>query len=401
MVKIFFKKRLKNGLTVILEKRELPVVSISYAVKLGARNESENEKGISHFIEHLLYKGTKNRTQFQISEAIERNGGELNGFTFETITAFWCKVPSEKLDLALEVLTDMIKNPLFSEEELEKERKVILEEIKMRKDNPHAHSLDSIKSQLFSFPFGMPIPGTISSVNSIKQEDILKKFKENYVPENLILTAVGNCNFKKLCDFAEKNFSSFKVKRNAPKIVSIRSDKIEKRKGIDQANLVFAFPIPTFNNKEHFAAEVLSVLMGGGMSSRLFVEIREKRNLAYAINSECICEKDYGYCFVFAGVPPQNIEETKKVILEEFEKVSTFLDNNELNGVKTQIIGNHKINMEDSQSQMVNLLFYEVQSDAKDFYNFDKRIKEVSVEEVKKIAKRAIENYSTFVLLPQ
>jgi zinc protease len=144
----FYRKVLKNGMTLIFEKRELPVASIVIAVRAGGINEKPSEKGISHFIEHMLYKGTPTRNSRKIAEEIEKNGGDLNGFTDEIITAFWCKIPSSHLNLAMEVLTDMVKNPLFDEEELEKERKVIFEEIKMRKDNPHIYVLDNVQSEL-------------------------------------------------------------------------------------------------------------------------------------------------------------------------------------------------------------------------------------------------------------
>ena len=140
----FKRKILSNGLTLIFEKRNVPVVAIAFAVRNGGINELAEEKGISHFIEHMLYKGTPKRDAKQIGEAIERNGGELNGFTSEEITAFWCKMPSESIDVGLDVLCDMIKSPLFDKTELEKERKVIFEEIKMYKDNPRLHIFDEI-----------------------------------------------------------------------------------------------------------------------------------------------------------------------------------------------------------------------------------------------------------------
>ena len=154
--KNFQKKVLKNGMTILFEKRDLPVISMAFAVRNGGINEFKEEKGISHFIEHMLYKGTSKRNPKQIAEKIERNGGELNGFTSETTTAFWCKMPSDKLKVALDVLSDMVKNPLFDEKELEKERKVIFEEIKMYKDTPRLCVFNEIQKQLYDAPFGAP-----------------------------------------------------------------------------------------------------------------------------------------------------------------------------------------------------------------------------------------------------
>ncbi|MEJ2268121.1 MAG: pitrilysin family protein, partial [Nanoarchaeota archaeon] len=153
----FQRKVLKNGMTILFEKRDLPIVSVAFAVRNGGINESEEEKGISHFIEHMLYKGTPTRNAKKIAEEIEKNGGELNGFTDECITAYGCKMPSKHVNVALNVLGDMVKNPLFDEKELEKERKVIFEEIKMRKDNPMTFVFDKLNNILYTGTLGLDL----------------------------------------------------------------------------------------------------------------------------------------------------------------------------------------------------------------------------------------------------
>ena len=193
--KNFKRKVLKNGLTIIFEKRIVPVVSVAYAVRNGGVNETSEEKGISHFIEHMLYKGTPTRNSKQIAEEIENNGGVLNGFTDEEITAYWCKMPSRHLGVALEVLTDMVKNPLFDEKELEKERKVIFEEMKMRKDTPRIYVFDEIQSYLYEKPFGANLIGTEKTMGSINRIVMKKKFEKIYSPNNMILCVVGDADF--------------------------------------------------------------------------------------------------------------------------------------------------------------------------------------------------------------
>ena len=150
----FYRKVLKNGMVVLFEKRDLPVVSVVFAVRNGGANEDISEKGISHYIEHMLYKGTPSRNAQKIAEEIEKNGGELNGFTDETVTAYWCKMPSKHLNIALEVLGDMVRNPLFDAGEMEKERKVIYEEMKMRKDRPNIYVMDKVQSFLYGGSLG-------------------------------------------------------------------------------------------------------------------------------------------------------------------------------------------------------------------------------------------------------
>ena len=397
----FYKKILSNGMTVFLEKRDIPIVSVAFAVRNGGINEAVEEKGISHFIEHMLYKGTKTRTAKQISTEIEKNGGILNGFTGETITAYWCKMPSKHLDLALDVLSDIVKNSLFEKKELEKERKVIFEEIKMRKDDPITYVFDEIQSFLYEKPLGLNLIGTEKTMKSITREKILEKFREIYTPNNMVLCVVGNADFNKLVKFAEENFGNEKGKVPRFEIKKKTEIKIQNRKGIDQANLVFAYHVPLCNDKKNYAARVLTTLMGDGLSSRLFSEIREKRNLAYAIKGESSINKDFAYSLIYVGTTKKDVEKVKQLILKEYEKVAQNLGEKELNEVKEQMIGNYNLSMEDSQTQMLNLLLSEINGNAEEFYEYEKNIKKVKLKDIKNIAKNAIKNYSFFALVPE
>jgi predicted Zn-dependent peptidase len=397
----FQRKVLKNGMTVILEKRNLPVVSIAFAVRNGGVNEKEEEKGISHFIEHMLYKGTPTRDAKKIAEEIEKRGGELNGFTSEEITAYWCKMPSRHLIVALEVLADMVKNPLFEEKELEKERKVIFEEIKMYHDNPIMHSMDEIQKLLYSGTMKINLAGTIDTMNSITRDKILSKFKQVYTSDNIILCVVGDADFNSLIKFSEKNFEKNKGRVSLEKFNMENDSKIEERTGIDQANVIFAYHVPQAKEKNSYAAMILNSLMADGMSSRLFSEIREKRNLAYAVKGESNINKTFAYNIIYVGTMKENIDKVKKLILKEFDDVANSLDEEEVNKIKEQLIGNYQISMEDSQQQMVSLLAYELYGNAKYFYTFEKNVLDVKLEEVKKLALDAKNNYSFFALVPK
>jgi predicted Zn-dependent peptidase len=395
----FFKKILKNGMTVILEERKgSGVVSVAFSVRHGGIHESEEEKGISHFIEHMLYKGTKNRTAKKISEDIEKNGGVLNGFTEEELTAYWCKMPSKHLDLALDVLSDMILNPLFDEKELEKERMVIFEEMKMRRDMPNIYVLDKIQTLLYTGNLGFDLIGTEKSMGSIDKKKILEKFNSVYGSENLILCVVGEANFEKLCDFCEKKFKRSGFKIPEPKIGLKNAEIIHKKQEINQINMIFAYHLPNATQNLAFASQVLSCLMVGGMSSRLFQEIREKRNLAYAVKGGYNGGRRFGYGSVFVGTSPGNLEKIKKLIIDEFKKVKD-IDAKEFEQVKEQLIGNSKINKEDSQGQMLDLLYNEIWKDAADSYKYEQNIKKVRIEDVKKLSE--FDTYSFIALVPQ
>lgn len=397
----FHRKVLKNGMTVILEKRNLPVVSVAFAVRNGGVNEKEEEKGISHFIEHMLYKGTPTRNAKKIAEEIEKRGGDLNGFTSEEITAYWCKMPSKHLNVALEVLSDMVKNPLFAEKELEKERKVIFEEIKMYHDNPRMHSMDEIQKLLYNGTMKINLAGTYKTMNSITREKMIKKFKKVYSPNNTILCVVGGCDFNSLVAFAEKNFKGKGEKVSLEKFGLENESKTEARVGIDQASVMFGYHVPLAGEKKSYAAFILNSITAGGMSSRLFSEIREKRNLAYSVKGDANINKSFAYNLIYVGTMKENVKKVKSLILEEFEKVANSLEEEEVNQAKEQLIGNYQISMEDSQMQMVNLLAYELHGNAKDFYDFEKEVGKVKLEDVKKLASDARKNHSFFVLVPK
>jgi predicted Zn-dependent peptidase len=401
MLKDFKKKVLKNGMTVIFEKRDLPIVSVAFAVRNGGVNESESEKGISHFIEHMLYKGTPSRDSKKIAEEIEKNGGSLNGFTDEEITAYWCKMPSKHLNVALEVLGDMIKNPLFDEKELEKERQVIFEEIKMRRDSPRIYIFDKIQSFLYENPLGLKLIGTEKTMNDINREVMVKKFKEIYTPNNLILCVIGDADFDEVVKYGENLFDEVEGEVPSYEVKLKNGIDVKEREGIDQANLVFAYHVPVADDDKNYCAQVLSTLTAGGMSSRLFDEIREKRNLAYAVKGDANINKAFAYNLIYVGTTKENVEKVKELILEEFEKVAKDLDEAELNSVKEQMVGNYHISMEDSQTQMVNLLLSEIENKAESFYEFEEKVRNVKLSDVKEMASKVKGAFSFFALVPK
>jgi predicted Zn-dependent peptidase len=393
------RKILDNGMTVIFKERKNDVVSVAFAVRQGGRNEFSRDKGISHFIEHMLYKGTPTRNTQQIATELEKNGGEMNGFTAEQVTAYWCKMPAKHLDIALEVLGDMVRNPLFDGKELDKERQVIFEEMKMYQDNPRMHVFDKIKSLMYEGDFSDSIIGTKESMMGNDKKKLQEFFDRIYVPENMILAVTGDADFDDVCKFAEKNFSKTSGKLEVPEIKLRNGQEVEKRKGIDQANVVFGYHAPLPNDDKFYAAHILSVLMAGGLSSRLFSEIREKRNLAYAVKGVTEAEVDFSYNIIYIGTTPENVDKVKDLILKEFEKVHKTLEEDELNQVKEQIIGNHLISQEDSHNILMDMLTEELRGDATKVEGFVKRVKDVKLEDVKALA--GIKEYSFFALVPE
>ena len=271
----FYRKKLDNGLTVVFEKRDIPVIAVASSVKFGAQYETESIKGISHFIEHLVFKGTKKRSVSEIPAEIEGKGGIINAFTGEEITCFWNKLPSKYFSLGADISRDLILNPVFEKEALERERKVILEEIKMYHDNPSSYVLEKIKFLLYEGPFNMSVAGTHDTVSKLSREKVIELHDSIYSTNNMIFSVVGRAKWEDVLNEAKK------FPKTNKKIISIPIKKrngelIEKRKGIDQAHEVLGFHMPFINDKNRYAAEVFDNILGDGMSSRLFQEVREK-----------------------------------------------------------------------------------------------------------------------------
>tara|TARA_Y100000310_G_C20684849_1_gene818319 strand:+ start:2076 stop:3266 length:1191 start_codon:yes stop_codon:yes gene_type:complete len=392
------KKVLKNGLTVLHEQRDVPVTTVMLGVKYGSAYEDEKEKGIAHFIEHLCFKGTEKRTAKEIAYELEKVGGILNAFTSEELTAYHVKLPSNHLDIAMEVIFDIFFNPIFPEADVKKEANVICEEIKMYNDEPRAHSIEKIKENLYEKPFGMFIAGTEKNIRSMNRKQLLDNHRKIYVPENSVLAVVGNNNFDEVVKFTEKFCIERRgEKQEIPKIEFQNLKEEEKRKNLQQANVVLGFHFPTSSEKEKYAAEVFSTILGFGMSSKLFTEVREKRGLVYAVKTDLDLGDSYGYMLIYAGTEKSKVDEVIDICLKEFHEMKK-LTKKELEEGKEQIIGNYNVSLEGSNETALNLILEEVSDKAENFYKYAENVNKVSLADIKKLAEKI--EYSSFVLSP-
>lgn len=396
----FKRKRLKNGVRVVWEKRDLPLVSLSITNPFGAVYEDMKVKGIAHLMEHLVFTGTKTRTHEDISREIEKKGGILNAFTAQDVTSFWFKLPSEHVFSGLDILSDIMNNPLFDKKKFEKEKKVVIEEIRMYHDMPHRHVHEQIEANLYKKPFGEGISGSEKSVASLERDFVANYFRRVYNPANYIVTVVGKVDFKKVCDYIERNFVPKEDDLKLPKIEKWNKHTTEERPGIDQAHLVFAFHAPLMTEKGYYALEVLNAYLASGMSSKLFLEIREKRGLAYTVHGSLNTEKNYSYYSIYSGTRKEAIPKVKSLILKGFREVGKMTEK-DLKEAKERLIGLKKVQSEESSDVMNALMFYELISRAEDFYGYEKKIRFVRLVDVKKVAKLGIKNYSTAVIVPK
>ena len=318
----FHKSTLENGLRVVTEEIEgFPTLSLGFWFNVGSRDEAQNVAGITHFIEHMLFKGTKNRGALEIAKEMDRLGGYANAFTSKEQTCFYAKVLPEDLPRLLDLLTDLLLNPLFGEEDIEREKQVVLQEIKMVEDSPEELVHELFSAFLWnSSPLGRPILGTWETVSRLDRARILAHFERFYGPPNLVVAAVGRAKHEELLEILEKYGSSFR-KAEPPLRQALRPQSGVKvyRRSLEQVHFVLGVSTPGARDEARYAALLFNTLLGGNMSSRLFQEIREKRGLAYAVYSFLSLYEDRGCLGVYAAVEKKNLKETLKIMADEIK----------------------------------------------------------------------------------
>ncbi|WPX07567.1 M16 family metallopeptidase [Anaerocellum danielii] len=355
---------LSNGIRLGYEKIDtVKTVSIGIWVLAGSRYETKKINGISHFIEHILFKGTKNRSSKEIVYEIESIGGQINAFTAKEYTCFYVRVLDEFLQKGFDILSDLILNPVIAAEEIEKEKTVIIEEINMTKDDPEEMLYQSLndliwKNQTLSYP----IIGKESTVKKINRAKIVDYMRERYMPQNIVISVAGNFEEEKLVEFVEMYFGDWECSNNKKDGFNFISKPVFNRgvviknKKIDQAHLAITFEGFGQEDEKVYELLVLSNILGGGMSSRLFQRIREELGLVYSISSFVSTFKDAGVLIIYAGTNPKNISAVYKEIISQlrlFLKGEILLD--EVEVAKQQIKGSIIFGLENTSSRMSNI----------------------------------------------
>ncbi|MEW6482098.1 MAG: pitrilysin family protein [bacterium] len=360
MTENYQKFTFENEITFICES--VPYVesaTIGVWVSTGSVFEEEKENGISHFIEHLLFKGTKKRSAREISETIEGLGGELNGFTGKEYSCYYAKLPSKHIEKAIELLSDIINNSLLKKEDIEMERNVILEEIARYEDTPEDEIHDLlIKGSFSGHPLGRPVIGKRETLSLMDREGILEFYQRFYTPKRMLIAISGNVNFEKAREFVFRYFSKGKDRDSEKQIPipTIQSSIINKEKDTEQVHFCIGTRGLPLTDEKRFVLSILNTILGGGMSSRLFYEIREKRGLAYAIYSYPQSFRDCGLFAVYCGASKANYKKAISLIMDEFKKIKVEeVKEKELNKVKEQIKGAFLLSLENTANRMERL----------------------------------------------
>jgi predicted Zn-dependent peptidase len=391
---------LPGGLrTILLPRKEVQTVTFLVLIGVGSRFETPRQSGLSHFLEHMFFKGTSTRpTTKEIAEAIENVGGEFNAFTGEEYTGYYVKVAAEHLLRGAEVVSDILLHPLFPQEEIERERGVIIEEIRMYTDMPMRHVHHLWQEALFgSHPLGRRVDGLEETVSKFMRKDFVSYSKSHYHTKNAVVTVAGNFDpveteklLKRL--FAELQPGQAAKPKSAPRRSPAQNFVHEYRKHIDQTHIMVGAPGLSHTDDRRYAAELLAIILGGGMSSRLFLEVRERHGLAYAVRTSLDSYVDAGSFVTQAGVRSDKADLALRLILQEYD---TIMENGvtpeELTKAKEMFKGHLKLELEETNALALfsagqELLANELLTPQQMW----EKVEAVTAEDVKKVAQQLL-----------
>src|SRR5664280_2790822 len=383
------KEVLPNGLTILTEEMDhIRSVSIGIWVKNGSRHEESPVNGISHFIEHMVFKGTTTRNAEAIAREVDSIGGNMDAFTGKEMVCFNVKILDEHVPVAMDVLSDMVLNPVFDSKEIDREKGVILEEIKMDEDNPD-YLVHEIFTQNFykDHPLGKPILGTKETVKRFDQDAIHGFYPAKFAPGNLIISAAGNVNHEEFVELLRQGFGQLPAGSNGwhdspPKVHS--RIILRNKKSLEQVQICVGVPSYRISDERRYVSYILNTLLGGGMSSRLFQNVREKQGLVYSIFSELNPFRDTGLLSVYAGTSRESTPKVVQSIVNEFRQLKLNpITEEELKRAKDQLKGSLMLSLESSTARMSNLARQEMYYDR--FLGMDEiieRIQAVTVESI-------------------
>jgi predicted Zn-dependent peptidase len=359
------KSVLPNGIRILTERMpHVRSVAVGVWVETGSRHEPEPRGGVSHLIEHLVFKGTATRTAEVIARTMDSVGGQMDAFTTKENTCFYVQVLDEHLPLAVDLLTDILLHPLFDAEELEREKSVVLQEIRMVEDTPDDVIHDLFAAQVWAgHPLGRPILGTRELVTGFSRDAVADHFAEEYVPPRIVIAVAGNVTHERVVDLFGAGFDGFgrEARPRASQAAALTPSVNIVHKTLEQVHLVLGFPGLHHAAPERYAMFLLNDIIGGSMSSRLFQEVRERQGLVYSIHSGAQAFLDTGILYVYAATDPQNFSKVLKSILKELREVKkSGITAEELKRAKDHLKGSLMLSLESTSSRMNRLAKHEL-----------------------------------------
>jgi predicted Zn-dependent peptidase len=386
------RETLANGLRLVTETMpHVRSVSIGVWLTRGSRHEPTEHAGIAHFVEHMLFKGTENRTQEDIAQQVDSIGGQLDAFTSKEYAGYYVKVLDEHLPVAMDILADLVSRPLFAPDDIDREKKVVLEEIKMVEDTP-----DDLVHEIFAeaywngHPLGRPILGTPASVSALDQPTLERYFRNTYVASNFVVVAVGNLEHDAVQRLVEDAFATTpSIGSDATEYPPVVAPGVEiRQKDLEQSHVCFGTLGLPQNHPDRYAAYALNTVLGGSMSSRLFQNVREKRGLAYAVFSSMSAYQDVGALSIYAGCGNDAVSELVDVVVAEIRRIKhEAVPADELRRAKDHLKGSLMLNLESTSSRMSHHARQEIYRDRADSLDdMLNAIEQVAVGEVQRLA---------------
>jgi predicted Zn-dependent peptidase len=350
--------RFPSGLTVVTERMDrVETVSLGAYIAAGSRHEAEQENGVSHFLEHMAFKGTERRTAAQIAEEIENVGGHLNAYTAREQTAFYVKVLKEDTPLAADIIGDILTHPTFEPEELERERGVILQEIGQANDTPDDIIFDHFQESAYpAQPLGRPVLGTEARIRDMPRATLTNYLRKHYAADNMVIAAAGNLEHDNILELVRRHFGDLPARQTSPVLPArYHGGEYREARDLDQVHVVLGFPSVGYADPDYYATLLLATVLGGGMSSRLFQEIREKRGLVYSIYSFSSPFMDGGLFGIYAGTGESEAEEVVPVTLDELHKIQREVTEPELVRARAQVKASLLMSLESTGSRTEQL----------------------------------------------
>ncbi len=403
------KTTLDNGLTVVTEKIEsVKSVSAGIWVKTGSRNESEQQAGITHFLEHMLFKGTENRSSYDIALSMESVGGHLNAFTSSEYTCYYARCLSEQLTKALDVLSDMVLRPTFPKDEMEKEKKVVIEEMKMYRDSPRDFLFEKFNGQIFEGDaLGRPVIGFEETVNNFERKNLYDYMENRYQPWNLLVAVAGDVDHNKAVKLIEDHFHSISSKNGREQEEELKPYKVGSQslsKAIEQTHFITGKRGLSYDDDDKYRLLLTNSILGGGMSSRLHQNVRETYGYCYTIGSFNQSFSDTGLYGIYTGTDANYVDHVETLVMKELKRLQDEpVPKKELDEAKAQLKGNLLLSLENTSNRMQRLAKGEI------YYNqfvaideLTENIDAVTAEDIQKFSQGFFdeEQFSKAVLKP-
>lgn len=404
------KSTLPNGLRIVTERIEsVKSISVGIWVKTGSRHETEKQSGITHFLEHMLFKGTEKRTAYDIALSMESVGGYLNAFTSSEYTCYYARCVNTQLDRALDVLSDMVLHPAFPEEEVEKEKKVVIEEMKMYRDSPDDYLFEEFNGKMFEgHELGRPVIGFEETVSGFTRDDLYEYMNDRYHPANLLIAVAGNVKHDEVVEIVSEYFSSLEPKQadeEAKELPPFSKRNVELTKAIEQTHYIYGRRGLDFDHKDKYLLLLANTVLGGGMSSRLHQNVREKYGYCYSIQTFNQSYTDSGLWGVYVGTDKEYVDHVRELIEKELKTMQDELvPDKELAEAKSQLKGKLLLSQESTSNRMTRLAKSELYFER--FVTLDEleeNIDGVTAEQIRDFSKKFFDNseFMEAVLSPE